>query len=102
MQPRWNEQWLEEYEDSVFLGGTNDVDLWIDDEGDLRLAVGEGTDGWDYWTLFEDGTVIRRSEDTDLTDEKIAQAFIYLNLFVPDWKEQMAKQKAKYRAYALG
>lgn len=96
MQPRWNEQWLEEYEDIVFLGGTNDVDLWIDDEGDLRLAKGRGSNGWDYWQIETNGNVRRMCEDADLTDEEVAQAFIYLNLFVPDWKERMAKQKHKY------
>lgn len=92
MQPRWNDYWRE---DTVFLGGTNDVDLWIDEEGDLRMA-NEGTDKWDYWVLCSDDTVVRRSTDTAITDEQVEQAFIYLNLFVPDWRERMAKQKHQY------
>lgn len=96
MNPRWNDHWRTDYEDSVFLGGTNSVDIWIDDEGDLRLAVGEGTDGWDYWMFAADGGVVRRSEDSSLTDDMVAEAFIYLDLFVPDWKERMRDAGERY------
>lgn len=85
----------------MFLGGTNHVDLWIDDEGDLRMAIGVGTDKWDYWVLNSDGTVVRRCTDTDITDEQVEQAFIYLNLFVPDWKERMKEARTRYAAQVV-
>lgn len=101
MQPRWNVHWLTDYDDAAFLGGTNSVDIWIDDEGDLRLVIDEGTDGWDYWGFDRDGEVVRRSEDSTLTDEEIAQAFLYLGLFVPDWKERMKDAGERYATQVL-
>lgn len=100
MQPRWNEYWLEEGHD-VFLGGTNEVDLWLDSEGDLRMCKGFGTDGWDYWRMMKDGSLERLCSDTDLIDEQVAQAFIYLDLFVPDLGERMKEAQNRYAAQVV-
>lgn len=95
MQPRWNDHWLDEYHHTSFIGGTNSVDLWIDDEGDLRMSKGHGGKGWDYWMLADDGEVVRMCADTDLTDDMVVEAFIYLNMFVPDWKERMKEARTR-------
>lgn len=102
MEPRWNKYWLEESTE-IYLGGTNALDLWIDGDTDLRMVNGDGSENWDYFRILHDGQVERVSYDTDISAEEIEEAFIYLSLFVPDWKDRVKQMRSRWdNAAAMG
>lgn len=72
----------------TFLGGTNDFDLWVDADGDLRVVCGEGTPDWDYYQQTDTEGLLRISEEMDITDEQFNEVLRYLALFAPDWRER--------------
>ncbi len=95
MEPRWMVKWLNNQDGTpssrphcVFLGGTNDFDLWVDADTDLRIVCGETGREWDYYHQTDNGDLIRVSEEMDITDEQFKEVLRYLALFAPDWRER--------------
>lgn len=94
MQPRWFTSWLAE-NGYVYLGGTNNYDLWLDDSKDLRVVRADSPMDWDwvYWSqpreTYEWGT-----QDMETTgspplnyDEVLGEVLAYLRIFAP-WVEE--------------
>ena len=95
MQPRWMNRWVTDAHGPLpkphctFLGGTNDFDLWVDADGDLRVVCGERGAEWDYYQMIKGEGLVRISEEMDITDEQFNEVLRYLALFAPDWMERV-------------
>jgi hypothetical protein len=89
MEPRWKHAWMkaDPSPECVFLGGTNRYDLWVDEDGDLRVVRGESIDEWDYFQSTKTGGFKRASYEMRITDEEWEEVLRYLSLFAPDWQK---------------
>lgn len=97
MEPRWDYGdeaggWQER---TLFLGGTNTFDIYVDFEGQLRLTCGPTcNDNW-HWVERGVGGSLRpvawgdpsaRWRDLFYEDRRNIEA--YLQCFAPDWHER--------------
>lgn len=95
MEPRWCESWKDE--DMLYLGGTNDFDLWFTASNDIRVVWGQSVFEWDlfYWsgTL---GVYTWSSHDKEYVDhnEVLEESLAYIRIFAP-WVEDKAKSGSR-------
>jgi hypothetical protein len=93
MEPRWFEHWKED--GLIYLGGTNDFDLWFDVTKDVRVVFGESMFQWDwlFWS-FSDETYEWGSHDKKDIDRNqvLDESLTYIRIFAP-WVEDEAKNK---------
>jgi hypothetical protein len=97
MEPRWLHVWKRE--GMIYLGGTNDFDLWFDESNDIRVVWGQSVFEWDwfYWsgTLGAYTWSSHDKEDVD-HDRVLDESLTYIRLFAP-WAED--KTKSGSRSY---
>jgi len=95
MEPRWYEHWKED--GLIYLGGTNDFDLWLDAIKDIRVVWGEQMLQWDsfFWSL-SDKTYEWGSHDKEYVDHKqvLDESLTYIRIFAP-WVEDETKKQGE-------
>jgi len=94
MEPRWKaKEWADD--GSTYLGGTNEFDLWIDEDKHVRVAWGTAINEWDYfiWSRSEE-TYDWCSHDKEFVDhdEVLGESLTYIRIFAP-WVEEELKNK---------
>jgi hypothetical protein len=96
MEPRWREDWKKD-RDFTYLGGTNDFDLWFDEDKYIRVVWGEPALQWDYffWSL-SDETYEWGSHDQEYVDHNqvLDESLTYIRIFAP-WVEEELKNKER-------
>ena len=95
MEPRWLQSWKED--GLIYLGGTNDFDLWLDDNKDIRVVWGQTVFEWDWFTWsHEDETYDWDSHDKEDVDrnEVLEESLTYIRIFAP-WVEDKIKNKER-------
>lgn len=93
MEPRWRKSWRDY--GPIYLGGTNDFDLWFDGEKDIRVVWGERKHHWDYffWSFSAEaylwGSGVKEGTGHD---KVLGESLAYIRIFAP-WVEDEAKNK---------
>jgi hypothetical protein len=93
MEPRWNaKEWAGH--GYTYLGGTNEFDMWFDDEEQVRVVWGTSIMEWDYFDWSHKAEAyLWKSEDKDYVDhdEVLVEALTYLRCFAPWVEQEMTK-----------
>ncbi len=109
MEPRWQEEWKDldrsKKDRVVFLGGTNEFDLWFDGAMDMRVAWGETSSKWDWFFWDRDAEKYKWGSEDYLGanhPEVLVDALAYLRIFAPWVEEEMKKGEQDYHGTPLG
>jgi len=94
MEPRWQmEDWVERT-DLIFIGGTNDFDIWVETERlpnskpfAIRLCQGEGNK-WDVMWNTSDDNLTLYFGDLRINRDQLREVCNYVKLFAP-WAKHL-------------
>jgi len=95
MEPRWQrEDWVERT-DLIFIGGTNDFDIWVETQRQpdsrpfaIRLCQGEGNNKWDVLWNNSDDNLTLYFGDLGINRDQLREVQNYVKLFAP-WAEPL-------------